>query len=358
MTTASEYALKRSKRKQFFKNYGIVLLFLGPFIFFFLLFCVYPLFYGIAMSLMKYNIADHSQNEWRGFANFWKLLSDSNSMFNIDFWYSMKNTALFAVILVPLAILVPLVVAVLVNSKPRGYKVFRALIYFPSILPVSASGVIFISLFGTNFGYLNQWLGQTVAWLDQTTTAWFVIILLCMWGGWGGNFIILSAGLKNVDKSLYEAASVDGCTGIRRMFAVTLPAIKPQLIVCLFTTIIGYFGLYGQVYVLTNGGPANPDSDVGTTATVMWYLQSLMNTTTNKYGDPFNIYGMVSAMGLTLGVFIGCITGIQLFLTRERKSGTKLARAFAAYKAEKTKHAEEPVPNVPAEEREEGNGNE
>lgn len=351
MTTASEYALKRSKRKHFFKNYGIVLLFLGPFIFFFLLFCVYPLFYGIVMSLMRYNIADPSQNEWRGFANFWKLLSDGNNPYNIEFWYSMKNTALFAVILVPLAILLPLAVAVLVNSKPRGYKVFRALIYFPSILPVSASGVIFISLFGTNFGYINQWLGQTVEWLDQTTTAWFVIILLCLWGGWGGNFIILSAGLKNVDKSLYEAASVDGCTGIRRMFAVTLPAIKPQLIICLFTTIIGYFGLYGQVYVLTNGGPANPDTDVGATSTVMWYLQSLIND-----NDQYNVYGMVSAMGLTLGVFIGCITGIQLFLTRERKSGTKLARAFAAYKAEKAANAAEPAP-VPAM-REEGNGNE
>ena len=106
MTTASEYALKRSKRKQFFKNYGIVLLFLGPFIFFFLLFCVYPLFYGIVMSLMRYNIADPSKNEWRGFSYFQTLLSNSNSIYNTEFWYSMKNTALFAVILVPLAILV------------------------------------------------------------------------------------------------------------------------------------------------------------------------------------------------------------------------------------------------------------
>ena len=94
--------------------------------------------------------------------------------------------------------------------------------------------------------------------------------------------------------------------------------------------------------------PANPDTGVGTTATIMWYLQSLMNS------GQYDIYGMVSAMGLTLGVFIGCITGIQLFLTRERKSGTKLARAFAAYKAEKAEKASEPVPAV----REEANGNE
>ncbi len=350
MTTASEYALKRSKRKQFFKNYGMVLLFLGPFLFFFGLFCIFPLFYGIVMSLMKYSISDPTQNAWRGLANFWKILADSNSVYNSDFWYSMKNTVLFALILVPLAVIVPLIAAILVNSEPRGYKIFRALIYFPAILPVSASGVIFIALFGTNFGYVNQWIGETVAWLDKTTSAWFVIILLCLWGGWGGNFIILSAGLKNVDKSLYEAASVDGCSRWRRAFAVTLPAIKPQLIVCLFTTIIGYFGLYGQVYVLTNGGPANPDRIPGSTATIMWYLQSLMNS------DQYDVYGMVSAMGLTLGFIIGCITGLQLFLTRERKSGTKLAKEFAAYR--KDKERETLIGTEPAEagSAEEGGG--
>lgn len=327
-TTLNSYVVKRSRTMEFLKRYGVVLIFLGPFLFFFLLFSAYPLFYGIIMSLMKYSISDPSQNEWRGFKNFWTILSNSNSIYNINFWYSMKNTVLFALVIVPLAIIVPLFFAVLINSKPRGYKIFRAIIYLPSILPVSASGVIFASIFGYNFGYLNQWLGSMTHWLDgEPITAWFVILLLCLWGGWGGNFLILGAGLKNVDKNLYEAASVDGCTGLKRMWAVTFPAIKQQLILCIFTTIIGYFGLYGQVYVLTNAGPSiyNDGRNYNSTMTIMWYLQNLINT------GEYDVYGMVSAMGLLLGLFIGCIAGLQLWLTRERKSGTKISKDYMQY---------------------------
>lgn len=284
------------------------------------------------MSLMKFSISDYTQNEWRGFQNFITILTNSNSIYNINFWYSMKNTVLFSLIIVPLNIIIPLILAVLINMKPIGYKWFRALIYLPSILPVSASGVMFIALFSKNFGYINQWFGGNVDWLNGSpTTAWFIILLLCLWGGGGGNFIILSAGLKNIDKSLLEASSVDGCTGIRRVFKVILPTIKDQLIICIFTTIIGYFGLYGQVYVLTNGGPnVNINGqNFNSTMTIMWYLQSLINSTN------FEIYGMVSAMGLLLGIFVGIITGLQLFLMRERKTKDKISLDFEKYKKEK-----------------------
>ena len=331
-TTLNEYALKRSKRSDFYRRYGVAFLFLAPFLFFFLLFCLYPLFYGIVMSLMKYSISDPSQNEWRGFQNFITILSNSNSVYNINFWYSMKNTVLFAIIIVPLNVISALVLALLINAKPYGYKFFRAIIYLPSVLPVSASGAIFISLFGTNFGYVNQWLGTTIDWLNSDPIlAWFIILLLCLWGGFGSNFIILNAGLKNVDKSVLEAESVDGCTGFKKVLKVMLPIIKPQLVLCIFTTIIGYFGLYGQVYVLTNGGPNINvvGSNYNSTMTIMWYLQSLINSTN------FEIYGMVSAMGLTLGVFIGLITGLQLFLMRDKKSGTKISKRYAKYELEK-----------------------
>lgn len=328
LTTVSEYALKRTKGTEIFKRYGLVFLFLSPYLVFFLMFCIYPLIYGVYMSLMKFSIGDYSLNEWRGLQNFITILF-GDSMYHDMFWYAMGNTVKAALILVPLGIVLPLIFAVLINSQPRGYKVFRALIYLPSVFPVSASGVMFAALFGTNFGYINQWLGTNIDWLSGSpTTAWFVIILLCVWGGWGGNFMIFSAALKNIDKSLYEAASVDGCTGFRRVLSVTLPAIKPQLILCTFTTIIGYFGLYGQVYILTNGGPSIFENGVNynSTMTIMWYLQNMITNPSR-----FDVYGMVSAMGLTLGVIIGIITGLQLFITRERPSGTKISAAYAEY---------------------------
>lgn len=332
LTTVSDYALTHSKRTEFFKRYGLVFLFLSPYLLFFIVFCIYPLFYGIYMSLMKYSIGDSTLNEWRGFRNFATILFGSGNYYHDQFWYAMGNTVTAALILVPLGIIVPLIFAILVNAKPKGYKIFRAIIYLPSVFPVSASGVMFAALFGQNFGYINQWIGSNMNWLGgSTASAWFVIILLCMWGGWGGNFMILSAGLKNIDKSLYEAAGVDGCTGIKRTFAVTLPAIKQQLILCLFTTIIGYFGLYGQVYVLTGGGPSVYENGINynTTMTIMMFLQGLAD------GNKLDVYGMLSAMGLTLGVIIGAVAGLQLFVTRERKSGTKISAEFMARKAAK-----------------------
>lgn len=322
--TLEEYAFKRTKRERTIKSYGVVFFFLIPYLFFFLLFTIYPLIYGIVMSFMKYNIADPSQNEFRGFMNFYRILFDTNNSYHKEFWYAMGNTALFAVILVPLGIILPLIMAIIINFQPKGYKFFRAAIYLPSILPVTASGVIFSALFSKNFGYINQWTGQLIDWLGTPNTAWFVIILLCLWGGWGGNFIILSAGLKNVDKSLIEAASVDGCNSFKKILFVTLPCIKQQLVLCIFTTIIGYFGLYGQVYVLTSGGPSQMINGVNrmTTETIMVYLQSLIT------GTNYSVFGMVSAMGLVLGAIIGVVTAIQLIVTKDRPSGTKISKEY------------------------------
>ena len=325
--SVEEYALSRSKRTSFWKRYGAASFFLIPYLFFFLLFTVYPLIYGVVMSLMKFNIADASQNEWRGFQNYYNILFNPNNAYFKGFWWSMRNTALFSLILVPLGIILPLIFAVLINFEPKGYKIFRAIIYLPSILPATASGVIFSALFSKNFGYINQWTGLGIDWLGTPNTAWFVIVLLCLWGGWGGNFIILSAGLKNVDKSLLEAASVDGCGTFKKILSITLPAIKPQLILCIFTTIIGYFGLYGQIYVLTGGGPSQMIDGVNkmTTQTIMVYLQGLIT------GTNYNVFGMVSAMGLTLGLFIGIVTGIQLAVTKERPSGSKHRFEYQEY---------------------------
>lgn len=332
LTTVSEYALKRSKTQDFIKRYGMAFIFIAPHLLFFLVFCIYPLFYGIYMSLFRYSISKPWDNEWRGLTYYFTLLFDKTSTYNQTFWYALGNTAAFAVIIVPLSIIIPLFMAICVNAKPRGYKLFRAIIYLPSILPVSASGIMFAALFGNpSFGYINQWFGTSVNWLDsKPMLAWFVILLLCLWGGWGGNFIILNAGLKNVDKSLYEAAAVDGCTGIRKAFAVTLPAIKQQLILCIFNTIIGYFGLYGQIYVLTGGGPIS-DYHEQSTMSVMWYLQRLVNDQPGNRYYAHDGYGMASAMGLLLGIIIGIITALQLIITRERKSGNKRQKEYAEY---------------------------
>ena len=180
----------------------------------------------------------------------------------------------------------------------------------------------------------------SIEWFNHTTTlfgqqfdySWVVIFCLCLWGGWGGNFLILSAGLQNVPKHLYEAAAIDGCSTWKRIMNITLPGIKPQLILCLFTTIIGYLGLYGQNFFLTSGGKgASTVPGGGSTATIMYYIQDLVDP--NKTFNRENLQGLAAAASIVFALIVGAISGIQMYLTSEKKTGTKISEAYGKWQA-------------------------
>ena len=152
---------------------------------------------------------------------------------------------------------------------------------------------------------------------------------MCLWGGWGSNFIILSAGLENIPKNLYEASDIDGCSAWKKILHITIPGIKGQLVLCLFTTIIGYLGLYGQNYVLSNGGPLISTLSGlpggGKTSTIMYFIQDIVANVPNFRST---IYGLGAAASLVFALFVGIISGIQMYCTRERKTGTKISEAY------------------------------
>jgi multiple sugar transport system permease protein len=261
-----------------------------------------------------------------------------------SFWLAFVHTLMFSVIMVPIAILLPLSLAILINQKPVGFKLFRALIYMPSIVPLTAAGTIFTLLFmpKAQNGLLAEFFGIEIKWFIDTwfeftlfgqqveiAYAWIPIFFMCLWGGWGGNFIILSAGLQNVPRHLYEAADIDGCSPMRKILSVTVPGIKPQLVLCLFTTILGYLGLYGQNFVLSTGGPAiaaiasMPAG--GKTSTIMYFIQDIV---ANNLTFKSSLYGLGAAASLVYALFAGIISGIQMYLTREKKTGTKISEAY------------------------------
>ena len=273
-----------------------------------------------------------------------------DSVFN-SFWLSFVHTVTFAVVMVPVAVILPLSLAILINQKPVGFKLFRALIYMPSIVPLTAAGSIFSLLFMSTKqgGLVNQFLkeyGMDVMWNKdimfsytvlgqevEVAYAWIPIFLMCLWGGWGGNFIILSAGLQNVPNHLYEAADMDGASWFKKIMNVTIPGIKPQLVLCLFTTILGYMGLYGQNYVLFNGGPVITSIASlpagGATSTLMYFIQAIVTT------DNFRttLYGLAAAASLIYALIVGIISGIQMYITREKKTGTKISEAYNKWHA-------------------------
>lgn len=340
-----EYAKQRARRIGFFKKYGITVLFLAPFLLAFIVFFVVPLFYGIYISLTNFQYGKPGVETFNSFS-WYRMLFDKNYLPGVykTFWLAFIHTIIFAVIMVPVAIILPLGLAILVNRKPPGFKLFRSLIYLPSIVPLTAAGTIFSMLFlpAKDAGLLAGMFGINKMWFIDTwftfnlfgteievAYAWIPIFLMCLWGGWGGNFIILSAGLQNVPKHLYEACDIDGCSGWKRILSVTLPGIKPQLVLCLFTTIIGYLGLYGQNFVLSNGGPTiaalSSMPAGGKTSTLMYFIQDIV---ANVPAFKTKLYGLGAAASLVFATFTGIISGIQMYLTRDKKTGTKISEAY------------------------------
>ena len=345
-----EYAKQRSRRIGAFKKYGVTGIFLLPYLAAFIVFFVLPLFYGIYISLTNFQYGKPGVEHFNDFAWF-RMLFDSTFMPGIykSFWLAFAHTIMFSVIMVPIAIILPLFLAILINQKPAGYKLFRALIYMPSIVPLTAAGTIFTLLFmsKSQHGVLAEFFGIDIMWFIDNwfsfslfgqqidiVYAWIPIFFMCLWGGWGGNFIILSAGLQNVPKHLYEAADIDGCSSFRKILNVTIPGIKPQLVLCLFTTILGYLGLYGQNYVLSGGGPsiaaiASMPAG-GKTSTLMYFIQDIV---ANNLQFKYSLYGLGAAASLVFALFAGIISGIQMYITREKKTGTKISEAYNKWHA-------------------------
>ncbi len=343
--TLEDYSKNQSRRKSTLKKYGIVILFLLPFLAAFIVFFICPLIYGIYISLTNFvygkpGVYDFNAMKW------YRIIFDGSyqpKVFHV-FWASFLHSFVFALIMVPIAILLPLGLAILVNLKPPGFKIFRALIYMPSIVPLTASGTIFTLLFmpASQHGLIAEMFGCQINWFTDIwfsfsiggTTfsvayAWIPIFLMCLWGGWGSNFIILSAGLQNVPRSLYEASSIDGCSPMRKVRAVTLPGIKGQMVLCLFTTIIGYLGLYGQNYVLSSGGPAIPSYSSlpggGSTSTIIYFIQDIV---ANNANFRTKLYGLGAAASIIFAIFTGIVSGIQMYCTRDRKPNNKHAEEY------------------------------
>lgn len=337
-----EYAKTRSRRIGTLKKYGITILFLLPFMLAFLVFFVTPLIYGIYISMTNFKYGSPGNATYNSF-KWYRMLFDKGykTLIFKSFWTAFLHSFTFSVIMVPIAVLLPLGLAILVNIKPPGYKLFRALIYMPSIVPLTAAGSIFMMLFlpKNEHGLLAELFNINIQWFIDSifktsigsfkidvAYAWVPIFLMCLWGGWGGNFIILSAGLQNVPRSLYEASSIDGCSPWKKVLHVTIPGIKGQLVLCLFTTIIGYLGLYGQNYVLANGTLATSPVPGGSKiSTVIYFIQDIAANNPNFRAS---FYGLAAAASLVFALCVGVISGIQMYCTRDRKTGTRISEEY------------------------------
>ncbi|MGQ9643583.1 MAG: carbohydrate ABC transporter permease, partial [Ignavibacterium sp.] len=191
-----------------------------------------------------------------GFDNYLKLFKDDL------FWTALVNTFYFVIVAGPLSISVSLITALLVNSKLTMFKqVFRLTYFLPVVTTLVAVAIVWRFIYHPNFGILNFFLGffgiNQIDWLGDPFWAMPSIILLAVWKNFGYNMIIFIAGLQNIPEELYEAADIEGASAFQKFIHITLPMLAPTTLFVSVITMIGYFQLFAEPYVMTQGGPMN-----------------------------------------------------------------------------------------------------
>lgn len=316
--------MKKTKKRYNERN-GLAALFLSPFMVPFLLLGMLPLFAGFIISFLNYNPYDIGATTFASFNNYAFLFN--GSIFANQFWKGMLTTLIFAVIIVPILIIIPLALAYFVNFEPPGYKIFRAIFYLPSVVSITVVGILFTTIFSdSTFSLFNSFFGTEIKWLSDDTLRWVVILIASIWWQVGGNFIILLASLKNVPKSLYEACEADGGNKWHTLLNVTIPNIKGSIGICLFQTLIGYLCLYGQPTVIHHS------SNKADILSPMMLLEKYM-TNLNMSART----GLFSAAAIVFGLVIIVVTLIQQYCMRDKEGGTNNVKRYQKYIVEKKK---------------------
>ncbi|GAB4232681.1 MAG: sugar ABC transporter permease [Stanieria sp.] len=228
-------------------------IFLAPALIILGIFLFYPILYLLYLSFTSGSFTIEGI-EWIGLSNYFRLFTDA------DFWQVIGNTVYFTVATVIPTLVIPLVLAVLLNRSLPLRGILRTAYFIPSITSLVAVGLGFRWLFQTE-GPINQWLLQfnidPIPWLSSTIWAMPVLILLSSWKQLGFNLIVFLAGLQTIPQSRYEAAELDGANGWAKFWYITLPGLRPTIIFATVTTAIFTLRSFEQVYIITGGGPLN-----------------------------------------------------------------------------------------------------
>jgi len=265
-------------------------------------------FFPVAASLLLsvtdfdiYSVANLSALRFVGFDNYVALLGDPL------FWRALRNTFYFVLVGGPLSIAVSLVVAILLDARVARFKgLLRTVFFLPVTTTIVAVAVVWRYLYHPRYGLLNQALialgFEPIDWLGDPAWSMPAIILMAVWKNFGFNMIVLLAGLQAIPERLYEAASLDGAGPWRRFTAITLPMLAPTLGFVTLLTAIGYFQLFAEPYVMTQGGPA------GSTRSVVLLM----------YEEGFRWWnlGRASAVAFLLFVVILGVTALPFPLRR------------------------------------------
>jgi multiple sugar transport system permease protein len=279
-------------------------IFLAPALVLITVFFALPVVSGLLLSLTDFDIyavADPSTARFVGLTNYVHLLQ------NGTFWRTLANTLEFVLIGGPLSVLVSLCAALLLDHKlVRLRGLFRTVYFAPVVTTLVSVAIVWRYLYHPKYGLLNYLLGLAgigpIDWLGDPHWAMPAIILLAVWKNFGYNMLIFLAGLQTIPDELYEAAAIDGAGAWQRFRHITMPGLAPTALFVGVTTMIGYFQLFAEPYVMTQGGP------LGATRSLVLFM----------YEEGFRWWrmGIASAIAVLLLVITLAATLLQLRLRR------------------------------------------
>lgn len=271
-------------------------LFIAPFFVVFTVFGIYPMLWGLRLSLSRWP-GGQKPMVWVGLNNYISLLSNDPLLGK-----AFANTMYLLAWILPTGLTFALVVAVMLNARHlTGRGAFRTIYFLPFVTSGVVVAIVFSQFLDKNYGWVNLLLGKIgmgpVPWLTTAIGAQLSVTLLLHWMGSGTNILIFLGGLQSIDRQLYEAAEIDGASNTQTFFRLTVPMLRPVLLFMIITATIGLINLYAQVKLLTNGGPQN------NTYTLFMRMMDLVAG--NRFGEG-------AALGFLMGVIVLIITFVQL----------------------------------------------
>ena len=279
----------------------------------------WPAFQAFYLSFTRFETPGQVP-EWIGLKNFQQLWTDE------VFWKSLGNSGIYLIGVVPILVIVPLGLAILVNQKLKGIHWFRAAYYTPVVISMVVAGIAWKWLYDER-GLLNQgiyflsqswlgenvlrvfgWTGDPIGWLTDTNIALFSVMAVTVWKGLGYYMVIYLAGLQGIPQDLYEAAAIDGADGWQKHWDITIPLMRPYLMLVAVISAISAAKVFEEVYIMTPGGGV-----LGSTITIVANLYE------QAFSEVGQGYSYACAMGLVLFLIIFSLSILNLKLGQLRE---------------------------------------
>jgi multiple sugar transport system permease protein len=231
-------------------------------------------------------------NKWVGLANYQKVLGSE------EIWQSLLNTIKYAIIEVPFGVCIALVLAVFLNKKLKGTSTFRTIFFLPMVCAPAAVAMVWRWLYNQQFGLLNNIFHTQIAWISDPNLAWISIGVIGVWSVIGYNMVLFISGLQEIPGDYYEAAEIDGATGIKQFFKITVPLLSPTTFFIVQTRLIGALTVFDLMFMVLD----KTNVALKKTQSIVYLFYDYAFTKSNK--------GYGAAVVMVLVVFIMIITFI------------------------------------------------